>query len=238
MNGIFRHKFILFWLRIAAISGASLAGLFLFILTTDDALTANDRSLCTVMIVLGALTTLLFLLSLWQTRKIFLQVEEDRIRGYIPLRGKVDCSMEDVDWVFWGGTGLTLTLKNDRSYNFDNLINNAEVGKLIRKRTFVPPQVSMDRTALARAILDQRKTANRKGICAILSLLLIFPPILLAAYLTDGRGLADFGSNDWQIFAAMSLTVLAGFCGFFLFLRSWVRANAKYERLLSSMLAQ
>ena len=98
--------------------------------------------------------------------------------------------------------------------------------------------VSTDWNALARAILHQRKRVCRRAFGTALSLLLVFPPIALAAYLTDGRGLGSFNRGDWRIFIAMALTVLVGFGLFFLFLRSWARANAEYERLLGALLAQ
>lgn len=98
--------------------------------------------------------------------------------------------------------------------------------------------VSTDWNALARAILLQWKQVCRRAFGAALSLLLVFPPIALAAYLTDGRGLGSFNRGDWRIFNTMVLTVLVGFGLFFLFLRSWARAKAEYERLLGALLAQ
>lgn len=88
----------------------------------------------------------------------------------------------------------------------------------------------------ARAIHAQWRKLRSRSICTLLSLLLVFPPILLAAYLTDGRGLADFRGDDWQIFAAMAITVLAGFGIFFLCLRASIRAKAKYDQLLWALL--
>ena len=235
MNGIFRNRFTILGEWAVIVSGILLVGLFLFLQSVDEALTAEDRIVCLVFVGLGLLTSFLGFLSLRQTRRIFLRVEEDRIRGYTPYRGNIDCAMADVDRVAWGGAGLTITLKNGKSYNFVNLVNNDALGELIRSKTFVPQQVSMDRETLARAILSQRKKVRRRGLGALVSLLAIFPPILLAAYLTDGRELAGFTGEDWRIFAILGCVVLAGFAAFFLLLRSWVRANGKYERLLGSI---
>lgn len=235
MNGIFRHRFTIIGDWAAMISGIFLAVLSVFLLNVDGAMTASDRIIFGLMIPLGIVGTLFGLLGLRQTRRIFLRVEEDRIQGYTPYRGKIDCAMADVDRVAWGGAGLTITLKNGKSYNFVNLVNNDALGELIRSKTFVPQQVSMDRETLARAILSQRKKVRRRGIGALVSLLAIFPPILLAAYLTDGRELAGFTGEDWRIFAILGCVVLAGFAAFFLLLRSWVRANGKYERLLGAI---
>jgi hypothetical protein len=96
--------------------------------------------------------------------------------------------------------------------------------------------IPLDSLALARAILRQRRLALRRGIGAALSLLLVFPPIALAAYLTGGRGLASFRAVDWRIFTAMVITVLLGFVLFFLLLRGYIRASAEYRRLLDALL--
>lgn len=99
----------------------------------------------------------------------------------------------------------------------------------------------LDRTAdpleLARATISQWKKVRRFTLGAFFSLLLVFPPILLAAYLTDSRGLSDFRGDDWLIFTCMAVTLFAGFVLFFLCLRSRFRANAEYERLMQALLA-
>ena len=98
----------------------------------------------------------------------------------------------------------------------------------------------LDRTAdpleLARAIIARRKRTSRFTLGAFLSLLLVFPPIVLAAHLTGSRGLSDFRGDDWQVFIFMTVTLLAGFVLFFLLLRARFRANAEYERLLQELL--
>lgn len=58
------------------------------------------------------------------------------------------------------------------------------------------PSLPTDPQELARAIVAQWKKAVRSTLGALLSLLLVFPPILLAAYLTDSRGLSDFRGDD------------------------------------------
>ena len=101
---------------------------------------------------------------------------------------------------------------------------------------FPMPIPSADRQARAQAIISQWKRVTRFTLGAFFSLLLVFPPIVLAAHLTGSRGLTDFRRGDWQIFICMAVTVGVGFLLFFLSLRARFRANAEHERLLQELL--
>lgn len=232
MNGIFRHKFTIFGDWIALISGIAMAALFTFLMAVDDALTAGDRIASLVICCLGVLTAILSIIGLRQTRRIYLRIEEDRIRGYTPWRREFDCPIRDVDRVAWGGTGLTITLKNGTSYNFVNLVNNAELGAYLDQRTFVPIQTELSREDLAEAILRAKQTARRRGLAAAFTCFLLLPEILIPALLTGGRELDAFGNADWMIFGGMAAALLVTLVLFWVLMRRWVRAQKNYEDLL------
>jgi hypothetical protein len=162
-------------------------------------------------------------------------VEEDRILGWTPMGGVLNCAMRNVKGVSFGGYGLSLTLKNGRRYNYTDLDNFQEIGEFIHQRTFVPESVSMDREALATAILKQKRRCKRRVRGILVSLLFVFLPILLAAFLTDGKELHDFAAADWKVFLILIALGLLAFLSFFLFLKSWVKASAEYTRLLSAI---
>lgn len=162
-------------------------------------------------------------------------MEEDRILGWTPMGGVLNCAMGDVDAVAWGGGGLNVTLKNGKRYNYTDLGNADDIGEFIRQRTFVPESVDMDRETLARAILKQKRKCKRRVRGVLISLILVFLPILLAAFLTEGKELHDFAAADWKVFLVLGSVALLAFLAFFLFLKSWVKAHAEYERLLSAV---
>lgn len=236
MDGIFRkRKWNRFLNWLGLLSGLGLAGLFGFLMKVDPPEHWDDALAAGFFVLFGLAVSVLCAIGLRNGPKIFLRVEEDRIRGWTPMGGALDCPMSDVDTVSWGGGGLNLTLKNGRRWNYTDLSNFREIGEFIHKRTFVPDAVDMDRETLAVAILKQKRRCRRRVTGVLVSLVFVFVPILLAAVLTGGKELHDFSAADWKVFAIFAAVSLAAFLAFFLFLRSWVKASAECERLLGAV---
>ncbi|MBR5294591.1 MAG: hypothetical protein IKU31_07445 [Oscillospiraceae bacterium] len=236
MDGIFRRKKwnrFLNWLGL--VSGIGLMGLFAFLMVADPPEHWDDALAAGFFVVFGLVVSVFCIIGLRNGPKIFLHVEEDRILGWTPMGGVLNCAMGDVKAVAWGGGGLNVTLKNGRRYNYTDLRNDDDIGKFIHQRTFVPESVSMDRETLATAILKQKRRCKGRVRGILVSLLFVFLPILLAAFLTDGKELHDFAAADWKIFLILMALGLLAFLAFFLFLKSWVKASAEYERLLSAI---
>ena len=236
MDGIFRKKKwnrFLNWLGL--VSGVGLVGIFAFLMVVDPPEHWDDALAAGFFVVFGLVVSVFCIIGLLNGPKIFLHVEEDRILGWTPMGGVLNCAMGDVKAVAWGGGGLNVTLKNGRRYNYTDLHNASDIGEFIRQRTFVPESVSMDRETLATAILKQKRRCKRRVRGILLSLLFVFLPILVAAFLTDGKELHDFAAADWKVFLILMALGLLAFLAFFLFLKSWVKANAEYTRLLSAI---
>ena len=236
MDGIFRRKKwnrFLNWLGL--FSGIGLVGLFTFLMVVDPPQHWDDALAVGFFVVFGLVVSVFCIIGLRNGPKIFLHVEEDRILGWTPMGGVLNCAMGDVKAVAWGGGGLNVTLKNGKRYNYTDLHNAHDIGEFIHQRTFVPESVSMDREALATAILKQKRRCKGRVRGILVSLLFVFLPILLAAFLTDGKELHDFAAADWKIFLILMALGLLAFLAFFLFLKSWVKASAEYERLLSAI---
>lgn len=236
MDGIFhKRKWNRFLNRLGLLSGLVLVGLFCFLMIADPPEHWDDALAAGFFVLFGLTVSVACAIGLRNGPRIFLRVEEDRIRGWTPMGGALDCAMGDVAAVAWGGSGLNLTLKNGRRWNYTDLSNFREIGEFIHKRTFVPEAVDMDREALAVAILKQKRRCRQKVIGILVSLVFVFVPILLAAFLTDGKELHEFIAPDWKIFAILAAVSLAAFLAFFLFLRSWVKASTEYTRLLGAV---
>ena len=236
MDGIFRRKKwnrFLNWLGL--VSGIGLMGLFAFLMVVDPPEHWDDALAVGFFVVFGLVVSVFCIIGLRNGPKIFLHVEEDRILGWTPMGGVLNCAMGDVKAVAWGGGGLNVTLQNGRRYNYTDLHNASDIGEFIRQRTFVPESVSMDRETLATAILKQKRRCKRRVIGSLVSLLLVFLPIVVAVFLTDGKELHDFAAADWKVFLILMALGLLAFLAFFLFLKSWVKANAEYTRLLSAI---
>ena len=158
MDGIFRRKKwnrFLNWMGL--LSGIGLMGLFAFLMVVDPPQHWDDALAVGFFVVFGLVVSVFCIIGLRNGPKIFLHVEEDRILGWTPMGGVLNCAMGDVKAVAWGGGGLNVTLKNGKRYNYTDLDNFQEIGEFIHQRTFVPESVSMDREALATAILKQKR---------------------------------------------------------------------------------
>lgn len=234
MEGIFRKKSAIFWDWVALISGIAMVGLFTFLMSVDEALTAEDQIASLVICCLGVLTAILSIIGLRQTKRIYLRIEADRVRGYTPWRREFDCPIHDVDRVAWGGTGLTITLKSGKSYNFINLVNNAELGAYLDQRTFVPIQTELSREALAKEILRAKQTARRRGLSTAVCCFLLLPEILIPALLTGGREMEAFTDADWILFGGMVAALVITLVLFWVLMRRWVKAQKEYDDLLRS----
>ena len=84
-------------------------------------------------------------------------------------------------------------------------------------------------------ILKQKRRCKGRVRGILVCLLCVFLTIVVAVYLTDGKELHDFAAADWKVFLILMALGLLAFLAFFLFLKSWVKASAEYERLLSAI---
>ena len=232
MEGIFRKRLNRLYGILSTVSGIGLTGLICFVLAVDPAVQQSDIGYFVFFMVFGLIAAGAGIWSLFVTGRVFLRVSEDRIEGFSGLSGRVDCAMGDVAHAAWGGTGLSIELKNGRRYNFNDLLNNHQIGSFIRERTFVAPKVDMDREELARTVLGLKRKNNRLALGVLVSVVLLIPEILLTAALTGGRELEEFTRQDWTVLGIGAAAVAATFAAFFLLLRRWVKKQREYERLL------
>lgn len=232
MEGIFRKGLNRLYGILGTVSGVGLIGLMGFVLAVDPAVQPEDVGYFVFFMVFGLIAAVVSSYSLFVTGRVFLRVTEERIEGYSGLSGRLECAMEDVAHVAWGGTGLSIELKNGRWYNFNDLRNNYEIGSFIRERTFAAPKVDMDREELARTVLGLKRRQNRLAVGVLVSVVLMIPEILVAAALTGGRELEEFTALDWTVLGIGAAAVVLTFIIFYVLLRRFVKAQREYQRLL------
>lgn len=233
MEGKFRRQRMnRFFNSLGLLSGIALAGLFCFLMVVDPPAHWDDAMAAGFFVVFGLIVSVFCGVGLYLSPKVFLRVDEDRVRGWSAHGGALDCSMADVDQVAWGGYGLNLTLKTGKRYNFMDLENANEIGSFIDSRVFIAPQVPLSRQALAEAILALGRKRKRQGIGSLVSLVMVFVQIFLAVFLIEAEELHDFAAADWQIFGSLACIGMIFFLLFFLLLRKWAKTSGEYERLL------
>lgn len=238
MEGIFHKRLNRIYGILGTVSGVGLTGLFGFLLAVDPAIQGEDMGYILLFMVFGVIAAAVSIYSLIVTKRVFLRVTEDRITGFSGLSGQVDCAMDDVAHVSWGGTGLSMELKNGKRLNFNDLANAWEIGSFIRERTFVAPKVDMDREELARTVIALKRKCNRLSIGAAVGALLLIPEILLTALLTGGQELDQFAREDWTILGVGAAAVVVTFAIFFLLMRRWVKAQWELQQYLFAVPAK
>lgn len=232
MDGIFRKGLNRLYGILGTVSGIGLIGLMGFVLIVDPAVKPGDVGYFVFFMIFGLIAAAVSIYSLLLTKRVFLRVTQERIEGFSGLSGRLDCAMSEVAHVAWGGTGLNLELKNGKRYNFNDLLNNHELGSFIRAQTFVAPKVDMDREELAQSVIGRKRKSSRLAIGVLVSVVLLIPEILITAALTGGRELEQFTSRDWTVLGIGAAAVLATFAVFYILLRRWVKTQREYERLL------
>ena len=169
MDGIFRKGLNRLYGILGTVSGIGLIGLMGFVFIVDPAVKPGDVGYFVFFMIFGLIAAAVSIYSLLVTKRVFLRVTQERIEGFSGLSGRLDCAMSEVAHVAWGGTGLNLELKNGKRYNFNDLLNNHELGSFIREQTFVAPKVDMDREKLAQSVIGLKRKNSRLAICVLVS---------------------------------------------------------------------
>lgn len=196
---------------VLTISGGGLALLMTCILIGGrDELTSADIGACIIIIILGCIGVILGGIFLYIRKNAYIHVEEDTISAYCHLGGRLNCRMEDIEYIrqyrMHGGTALEIHLLNGKKYEIDNLENADAIDKYIKRR--MPHKESTNEAAGDLVQLHAEKQILRKTnkrililwLCGFSALILL---IILSFVLTGGRELHEFSQQDWYIFSVI-----------------------------------
>lgn len=232
MDGVFlRGRFLKLQNILGLVCGIILALMFGFFNFVGAYETLGDRLASWVFVIFGLFVAALCAVSLYVNKRLFIRVEGERITGYCQFGLSLDCALEDVKSVSYGGTGLNLRLKNGKSYNLMNLENACQLGCYIEKRL---PREALpeedEETILARlAPLGKRRLKTGLGFAACL--IWTFASIFVCGALTGWRELHQFSGQDWVIFWCMAATGVLALAGFGILLRIHVLDTEKQNKL-------
>lgn len=204
MEGVFRARL---WTAVynimALISGVFLMGLFSVLLAGGSEELGGDALLAWFFIGFGFLAAALGGVSLYVNRRAFVRVDDRTIRGYFHFGLSLECGLDDIDAVSYGGTGLNLRLKNGKNYNMHNLENACALGVFIKRRLPLRPLTEKTEAELRQTLNEARSKRKKLALELLFSFVLVFAGIFLTEWLTGGRELRDFLPADWKIFCAM-----------------------------------
>lgn len=160
-----------------------------------------------ILVCLSAIFCMLFNLG------ACLRVEEDIVCGRHGWFRRLNCKLDEVDFVLPRINTLTILLKNGKRHIISGLRNSYEICSAIRQQKFQPEEETPE---VLRVELDQLTEARKKELWWVIGgCILLFVNIFVAVFLTGGREMYDFGKLDWILFGIMAFIELLTIVGLF-----------------------
>lgn len=210
MEGLFlAKKKANFWLVLLLLCGTFFVILWLFLRATDESATEELHTLW----IIGVLCALVSIPSMLLNFGAYFRIENDNICAKHHWFGKLNCGINDVEFVLPQINTLTILLKNGKCHTIMGIENSWELASAIRRKAFRMETESPD---VIMQELDRMQAARKKEILwTVGATVLMFVNIFVAIFLTDAKDMHEFSQLDWIAFAFIGfvelLTVVALF---------------------------
>lgn len=159
----------------------------------------------------------------------YFQVTDDYIKAKYSLFGKIDCRISDIDFVTDKNNCLIIRLKNGKCHTVYGLTDARKLCFAIRKKMSFESAKNPEEIfkAIEKIKSEKKKNIIYIGCCFLLILISIF----VTVFLTDFKEMHQFNKNDWTVFAAMSIILLAAMAVAFYFAEITGKKNIVTEKL-------
>lgn len=202
MDGIFIRKKRIIWLILMLICGIFLIGLYAFPSITGRE-TAEGKL---THLIMGILCTLAAISALLFNHGAYIRIEENRINAKYHWFDRLDCAIDDIEFVLPKTNTLTFLLKGGKRHMIMGVENSWDLSSAIRRYVFGLETESPDSV---RQKLEQAQATRKKALWWVLGLgTLMFANIFIAVLLTGGRELHEFSKLDWILFSVMGFVEL------------------------------
>lgn len=206
MNGIFIRKKFNSLLFLMLLCGLYFIGMYIYSGTESGALS---------FLILGILICLVVIPFGLFNRGAFIQINEDSIKAKYHLFGKIDCKISDTLFVMPQMNTLTILLKNGKRHVIMGIKNPQLLAAEIRRKNFTLETQHPE--SLHKEIEAQQAAKKKKLIWVIVSCIIMFANIFLAAALTGGREMHAFSNLDWFLFVAAGIIEIVAVVAMFIF---------------------
>ena len=207
MTGVFIHRKITSW--ILFLDGLVLTALYIFLSVVDPQVPAGFP----VLLIMGIAFSLLTVPSLLHNHGAYLHVEEGRIKARYNWFGKLDCSVDEVDFVMAQEYTLLFLLKNGKRCSISAVENAWPLCAAIRRQTFAPER---EAPGILQEKLNRLQAEHKRAIWWMIGCMgLMFGGIFIAVWLTGGRDLDAFSQTDWVLLSVMGVLEAAICAGLF-----------------------
>lgn len=209
MEGIFIRKKASLWNVLHLLFGVALIALYVVVNIVDK---ERVDGLLTLLIM-GILCLLTAIPGMLFNHGAYLCIEDHRIKAKYHWFGRLDCSIEDVEFVLPQINTLTILLKNGKRYAIGGLENSWALGGEIRKLCY---KIEREAPASLQQKLAQAEDARKRAVWRMFGCIgLMFVNIFIAVLLTGGRDLNEFSRQDWILFSVMCFVELLTLIGLF-----------------------
>ena len=209
MDGIFIRKKTNIWTVLLLLCGVSFVALYVFLNIVDSEATSE----LLVFQIMGILCGLVGVASMLLNHGAFVYVTENTIKAKFHWFGKLDCSIDDVEFVLPQTNTLTILLKNGKRHVIIGVENSWVLSSAIRRQSF---EIEAEAPDSIRNQLAEAQATRKKELWWVFGgVALMFVNIFIAVLLTGGRDLHEFSKLDWTIFVAMGFVELTTVIGLF-----------------------
>lgn len=209
MDGIFARRKTNVWNFLLLICGILFVALYTFLSIVDS----DSTNELLAFLIVGILLCIFGSFSLFLNHRAYIHIEEDTIHAKYHWFGKLNCSIDEVAFVFPQNQTLTLLLKSGKRHVIAGIANAWPLSSAIRRQIF---NLETEAPDSLKKKLDAIHAARKKELFrAIIGIILMFSNIFITVLLTGSREMCGFSKRDWILFASMGivelLTVIATF---------------------------
>ena len=209
MDGIFIHKKTNIWLVLLLLCGIFFVILYVFLNMVDSEATSELLTFLIMGIVFG----LIAIPSMLLNYGAYFHVEENTVKAKYHWFGRLNCNIDDVEFVLPQINTLTILLKSGKRHVIMGVENSWALSSAIRRQSF---KIEKEAPDSLREKLSQVQTTRKKELWWVLGgSALLFVNIFVAVLLTGGRDLNEFSRQDWILFSAMGAIELLTLIGLF-----------------------
>lgn len=209
MDGIFIRKKTSVRLVLLLSCGLFLVAIYIFLKIVDSEATGGSI----LFLILGSLSSFVAIFSMRMNHGAYIHVEENTIIAKYLWFSRLECSMDEVEFVLPQINTLTILLKNGKRHMITGIENPWDLGSFIRRQIFAIEAESPD--SIRRRLSQVQAIRKKTLLWVLVDIALVFVNIFIAVLLTGGRDLHEFSQPDWILFFSMGAIELLTVIGLF-----------------------
>ena len=209
MDGVFIRKKTNGWLVLLLLCGIILIFLYVFLNIVDS----EASSELLTLFIMGIICGLIAIPSMLLNRGAYIRIEENTISAKYHWFGRLNCNIDDIEFVLPEINTLTILLKSGKRHVIMGVENSWALSAAIRRQSF---EIEEETPDSLRQQLSQTQVIRKKELWWVLGgIVLMFANIFIAVLLTGGRDLDEFSQLDWILFSVMGAIELLTLIGLF-----------------------